>query len=65
LFSTVALATVVLVVLAPTTLPSVMARKEKSLFSRFEDALSVKEPQWKLVTKNERLGAVSKYFTQD
>jgi hypothetical protein len=61
----VALATIVLVASAPAILRSAKAQKEKSLFSRFEEAMSVKEPQWKLVTKNERIGAINKYFTQD
>jgi hypothetical protein len=39
-----------------------MAQKDESLFNRIERSVKAKEPSWKLVSKNERKGAVQKYF---
>ena len=60
--------TALVVVLAASSLAalkSAMAQKDESLFSRIEHAIKVKEPRWRLVNKNERKGAIVKYFTQD
>jgi hypothetical protein len=39
-----------------------LAQKEESLFSKIEQAVKVKEPDWKLVQRDERKGAEHKYF---
>ena len=56
---------VVLALLPLATLQPAMAQNDASLFSKFEQAIKVKEPSWTLATKDERKGALSKYFTQD
>jgi len=60
-----ALATAVLMALSPAALQLAMAQKDESLFSKIEHIIKLKEPRWELVNKNERKGAVNKYFTQD
>ena len=42
-----------------------VARQGGSLFSKIERAVKVKEPRWKLIQKNKRIGAAQKYFTQE
>lgn len=42
-----------------------MAQKDESLFNRIERSVKVKEPSWKLRNKDERKGAVQKYFTHE
>ena len=65
LLTIAALAIVMLAALAPPALRSAMAQNDESLFTKIERVIKVKEPRWKLVTKDERKGAVNKYFTQD
>ena len=42
-----------------------LAQEDESLFSRIERVIDAKEPDWKLVQKDERKGAEQKYFTHD
>lgn len=42
-----------------------MAQKDESVFNRLERAVKAKGPGWKLVQKDERKGAVQKFFTHD
>ena len=61
-----ALAAVLAAALAIGRQVTTMAQNDRSLFSRMENAVKANEPSWKLVTKDERKGAVeNKYFTQD
>lgn len=38
---------------------------DETLFARIERAIKMKEPEWELVTRDERKDAVNKYFTLD
>ena len=57
------LAAVLLMIAAPDRQQMIaLAQDEESLFSRIERALKEKEPEWKLVQRDERKGAGHKYF---
>ena len=65
LLSIARLAMVMLAALSPAALQMALAQNDESLFTKIEHVIKVKEPRWKLVSKDERKGAVNKYFTQD